>query len=243
MTRLRPRIGAAFGWALPLALATALGACGNSPSAPAPIPSPVHRFETLSSRLAVLRNLELAYNMRRLDRVDQLLDQHYVFFLSDFDVSYGYPVQWARNFEVEYTGKLLDPHNGLYNFSEITFDLHLDDHPPVWEAITSDSLGADSLSGETWYRTGVNYSFTFTMDSGFVYTNPGAPAIFVVRNSGTTAAPRWRLVQCRDLENGCNFAVANGGGSPASIHPCPVHSWGAVKALYWLACAPTCARP
>jgi hypothetical protein len=216
------------------ALATA--ACGQDPSAPEPIPPSVQRFATLAQRLDVLKNLELAYNLRRIDKIDQLLDSHFVFFLSPSDFGLGYPSQWDRASELKYTSMLFDPNNGVFNFSTVAFHLHLDGSP-VWEPIAS----PDSLPGETWYRTAVDYDYRVEMDDGFAYYNSGAPAIFIVRNAGSAKAPYWQLVHCRDLAGSCLFSVNDTVSTIA--HPCPEHSWGAVKALYWLPCAPGCAPP
>jgi hypothetical protein len=226
----------AFRCTLIVLAALAAAACGQDPAAPRPAPTPVHRFAPLSNRSDVLKNLELAYNRRRIDKIDDLLDSHFVFFLSASDFGLGYPEKWNRASELKYTSMLFDPNNGIFNFSSLVFHLHLE-ASPVWESIAS----PDSLPGETWYRTAVDYDFRFEMDNGYVYYNSGAPAIFIVRNAGTTNAPRWQLVYLRDLAGSCFFASADRLSTIA--HPCPEHSWGAMKALFWLPCAPNCAPP
>jgi hypothetical protein len=171
-----------------LAMAVVVVRCSGSPASPPPTPPPVQRFATLSQRVDVLKNLELAYKLRRPDKIDQLLDSHYVFFISGSDLGLGYPAQWDRAAELKYTSELLDPHKGFFDFTTIAFHLELDG-PLQWEAIAS----PDTIPGETWYRAGVSYDFTFELDTGGKYYNTGSLALFIVRNAGTTSAPHWQL--------------------------------------------------
>jgi hypothetical protein len=70
---------APVGWAVFMIVVTT-ASCFHEPSAPTSPPATVHRFAALSQRSDVLKNLELAYNLRRVDKIDQLLDAHFAFF-------------------------------------------------------------------------------------------------------------------------------------------------------------------
>jgi hypothetical protein len=59
----------------------------------------------------------------------------------------------------------------------------------------------DAPNDETWYTTTVFYDFEFDVEPDTQYiNNPGAKGQFTVRNAGTDSAPKWRLVEFRELE-------------------------------------------
>jgi len=215
-----------YGRILAIAGLAAIASCSENTSAP--IPAPVHR-RNFSQRRSVLDSLETGYNNRRIETVAAVLDSKFTFFTSLSDVAWGLPDRWDRAAEVEYTGKLLDPNYGEYAFNSIQFNLHTDG-ALTWDAVF------DSLSGETRYRTIVDYDFKFAVTREIFYYNSGSPATFTLRNAGTSQAPYWQIVECRDLAGGC--FMAGSGGAEASVHPCPEHSWGATKGLYWVPCSP-----
>jgi hypothetical protein len=169
--------------------------------------------QPLTQKSNVLIDIEVAYNQRRADLYDALLDADFTFSYTDGDVGGGTPVQWDRATEADIHSRLLDK-----NASEsLLLDLDLD--AVTWTA--SAALGAPA---ETWYTTTVLYRYTFDLGTTTYITGGGSKATFTVRNAGTDAAPHWQLVEMEDL----GFPI----GEMSSASLTQPSTWGRFKALY-----------
>lgn len=203
-----------------LVLAMLALAC-DDPEGPIIIPPP--EYPPLTTRTAVLHNLELAYNRRNITKLDELLDENFTFFLSEGDVQNGLPPQWTRETELQASTHLFSRNRD----TEV---------PPRWPLCTDiqlDLLIEANLQwielpapGETWYSTTVFYDFLIEVepDTRFLPIS-GAKSQFIVRNVGTDDAPQWRLVEWHDLGSGI-LAAARAGAETEET------TWGSVKALY-----------
>ncbi|HEX6789977.1 MAG TPA: hypothetical protein VF247_01585, partial [Candidatus Krumholzibacteria bacterium] len=95
-----------------------------------------------------------------------------------------------------------------------------------WTALVNSGPNQD----ETWYTATLLYDFAITVDipnteEDLTYqTSYGSKAEFIVRNAGTVDAPKWTLVEMRDL--GATRALASATARTKST------TWGQVKALY-----------
>jgi hypothetical protein len=162
-------------------------------------PSAKVQYMPLTTREAVLNNIEYAYDNRLTNVYDELLDLDFTFFFSEGDVASGeVPVQWPRTDELGATNDLFISNNQQVGGPEcrsIRMDLTLDNLQWV-EIIPED------YPDETWYMTPINYEFTFEMAPDDTYNSePGAKGQFTVRNIGTVEAPLWKLIEWRDLGN------------------------------------------
>lgn len=197
---------------VPMMLALACEADPESPVVETP------RYKSLTTRTAVLSNLELAYNRRNIVEFEKLLDVDFTFLLSEGDVNGGLPVQWDRSTEMTATTNLFsrteNPNWPLC--TSIQMDVKFDD-TLAWIEIPG--------PGETWYTTTVFYEFLIEVepDTNFLPI-PGAKSQFTVRNAGTDDAPRWQLLEWHDLGAGTLFASRVMGTEETT--------WGGIKALY-----------
>lgn len=141
----------------------------------------------LSHKTDVLNNIEYAYNKRREDVYNALLDNDFTFFYTEADVggSGGTPVQWGRDVESTATAGLLG------DATKIAMDISWEDGVQWLQQVSGT---------ETWYYTTVFYHFTIKIGETTYIPNSGAKAQFTVRNA---AAPgekeHWQLVEFRDL--------------------------------------------
>lgn len=210
-----------LGSAILLLALSLVPACGNDPTSPPPDPAQV--VQPLTTRSAVLNNIEVAYNKRNPEVIDALLDGSFTFFLSPGDVGGGLPVQWGRSDELEVTTRLFlsngnSPGNGPVCLS-IKLDIVLDDEI-VWQPVVP-----EAFPDETWYATTVVCSGTFKMEPDQTYvTRSGYEAQFTVRNVGSGGVQDWRLIEWRDL--GGSFATSSGQVADKNV------TLGAIKALY-----------
>jgi hypothetical protein len=178
-------------------------------------------YHALTQRADVLHNLELAYNRRNVAKYEELLDPSFTFFVAPGDVSQGLPEQWgwadeatihARLFDNNYSGTAL-------RCEKIMLDVLFED------GVTWVEVEPLSSPGEKWYVATVLYVFRFDMEWDYhLISSPGAKAQFSVRNAGTDEAPRWQLVEMRDLSNESFGAYSSRSTETAT--------WGKVKALY-----------
>ena len=177
-------------------------------------------YMPLTTKVAVLNNLEVAYNQRKIQEYEKILDNGFTFFLSEGDVNGGLPVQWDRSTEIEANTNLFsetsDPQGRWPLCTSIQMDVKFDD-PLIWTEIPG--------PGETWYTTTVFYEFQIEVepDTNFLPV-PGAKAQFIVRNAGTDDAPQWQLLEWRDLGAG-NLLALRATSTEES-------TWGKVKSLY-----------
>jgi hypothetical protein len=170
--------------------------------------------QPLTQKKNVLTNIELAYNYRRTDVYDSLLDNNFAFSYTDGDFGGGGTlVQWGRDEETSI-------HDRIFNDSSVaSFSLNLDLDAVTWAE--SPSLGAPA---ETWYATTVFYNYTFKRGDTTYIPLAGSKVMFTVRNAGTDAAPHWQLVDMKDL-GGPTVEMSSAGLTEAN-------SWGQIKALY-----------
>jgi hypothetical protein len=151
----------------------------------------------LTTREAVLNNIEYAYDNRKIDAYDELLDQNFTFFFAPGDVGGSIPEQWPRTDELLTAGYLFISNNQPVPAGPVCRDIRLN--------LTLDNIQwveiiPEGFPDETWYTTTIFYNFTFEMDPDQTYVaTPGAKAQYTVRNMGTEAAPHWQLVEWRDL--------------------------------------------
>lgn len=200
-----------------------LPACEDGPVySPGPPPPPALERQPLTSRKAVLNNIEFAYNDRRTDVLDELLDTDFTFFIHP--ANGGLPTMWDRADELAVSQRLflsntqtVPPIDPIAR--SIRFDLHLTDLQWV-------SIVPSSAPGETWYSATVFYSFTVEMAPSSTYIAiAGAKAQFVVREIVTTSGNEWRLVEWRDLGTALVTRAP-------SVAEATATTWAAIKLLY-----------
>lgn len=168
---------------------------------------PPQVIEPLTTRAAVLNNIEVSYNTRNIESYTKLLDPGFTFFLSTGDVNNGLPVQWSYQDEIDTNTGLFDPnHDPNTNPGPqcLKIDMTLDyDHKDPsnigWQTVIP-----DNYPDETWYTTTIFYSFQIDVvepdDADHKFISPSAAkAQFTVRNVGTAEKPQWRLIEFRDL--------------------------------------------
>lgn len=195
-------------------------ACDDDPAKPAVDPPP---YQNLSQKGHVLKNLELSYNLRQISEYTKLLDDNFIMYFSSGDVSGGNtPAQWGRADEITAHTNLFNQSyvNGTWpSVTEILLDVEWEDDL-AW--IEIEPLTAP---GEKWYVATLYYDFQLDLGPAFHLINgPGAKAQFTVRNAGTENAPRWQLVEMRDLDGEVAALRASSGTEQ--------YSWGHVKAIY-----------
>ena len=159
-------------------------------------PPPVKNILPLTTREAVLNNLEVAYSTKSYPPYDNLLDQNFTFFFSPGDVGGNIPEQWNRPDELVAAGRIFaNPAPAPYaTVRSIRMDLKFESGVQWVEVIP------DAYPNEKWYTTTVYYEFTFEIEPDLtLIAVPGSQAQFTVRNTGTVADPAWKLVEWRDL--------------------------------------------
>lgn len=181
---------------------------------------PTAQSGNLSQREYVLRDIEAAYNERRPDWYNALLDPNFTFFLSTDDVTNGLPAQWDRATEVLIHSRLLDRNYASLPADSVYLDIETEPLNYIWIAINP-----ASAPNETWYQTTLYYSFRIEIVPNIYMPLPGSKAVFTVRDAGPFNGDphHWQLVEMRDL-GGANL-LASAGLTEAS-------TWGQVKALY-----------
>ncbi len=176
-------------------------------------------FLSLTSRSAVLNNIEVAYAKRLSYRIDELLDADFVFYFDESDVGGEIPESWDRNTEMATTDALFTsnvaPNPTGPVCRQIRVDLVFNKKAMIW----TETIPV-SYPDETWYATTVNYTFTFQMEGDITYIQNNAKAMFVVRPVGD----EWRLVEWHDL--GAPTVPSSAAGSSET------KNWGAIKSLY-----------
>ncbi len=198
-------------------------ACEDDPARPQPAENNAVRM-ALTSRQAVLNNIEVAYNKRQALVYDELLDEQFTFFFSTGDVGGGLPVQWDRLDEMSATTALFSSNKQSVPPANlvclrIALDISIDN-------LQWDPIVPDQFPTETWYSATCVYAFRFDFEDDRSYSNEtGTKAQFVVRNVGTDENPQWRLVEMRDLGASLLTSALTEASSESK-------SWGGIKALY-----------
>ena len=201
-----------------LLLVLLLSGCDADPIRPEGPQAPT--FVPLTSRSAVLNNVEVGWNKRRADKIDDLLDANFIFFFAAGDVGGSIPSSWDRAEELATTEALFTSNTAPSPTGPVCRAVRIDllyDDTLVWDPVVP-----ASAPSETWYTATMFYTFTFEMepDNTFIAQN-GAKAEFTVRQVGE----EWRLVEWRDLGS---TIVATSSGAEADQST----TWGGVKALY-----------
>lgn len=98
-----------------------------------PEPKPTVHFKDLQDKDDVLFNLELAYNERQFVEYDKLLDDNFMFILSEDDYNSGKVdvPQWDRVLEISVNRRIFNPALAAEN-RVISIDLNLDYGPDGW---------------------------------------------------------------------------------------------------------------
>jgi hypothetical protein len=184
---------------------------------------PLQILMPLTSREAVLNNIEYAYDNRVISAYDDLIDLNFTFFFSGGDVDGGLPLQWPRTDELGATNDLFISNSQPVPMGPRCQSIRLD---LTLENLQWVEIMPEDYPEEVWYMTAVNYEFTFKMYPDDTYSSePGAKGQFTVRNVGTETAPQWRLVEWRDLGNSLL-------ASSRTVMSTQESTWGGVKALY-----------
>ncbi|MCI0450805.1 MAG: hypothetical protein L0Z51_00255 [Candidatus Latescibacteria bacterium] len=202
--------------ALLLALAFVL-ACEDDPAAPQ---SNTSAYQALTTREAVLNNLEVGWTQRNAGKIDELLDDNFTFYFSPRDVDGGLPPSWDRASELTATAGLMTSNTSPTPRGPVCTSVHvdLDNDEVIWTELP----GPATAFGEVSYSTTVFYRFTFEMEPDMTFiAPPGAQAQFVVRQ---IEGGEWRLVEWYDLGNDAISAA-----SSAASQEKP---WGSIKYLY-----------
>ena len=174
------------------------GACSDDPTSPPPPPGTGK--QDLTQQWHVLSNIEYAYQTRRPDVYDELLNTDFTFYFSPGDVGSGSPETFNRTEELDATTRLFNSNQQSDPPADpvcrsMRLDLIFDTDTLTWVEIEP-----DGFPGETWYTTTVFYTFTFEIEPNTTYiAQNGAKAQFTVRNTGTEQNPHWELVEFRDL--------------------------------------------
>lgn len=198
------------------ALVATISACGDDGTEP--VPPPTSSLKNLTQREDVMLNMELAYNKRRIDYYQGVLDQNFTFFLSTGDVNNGLPVSWNRADEIDIHAKMFDANNTSMPVQSIFMDIRTDG--VNW--IESDS---PVNPGEKWYTTTLYYDFKFEISPNTYIPLTGAKATFTVRDAGVygTYSHHWQLVELHDLGDS-SYKARSGATKPTTL--------GSVKALF-----------
>jgi hypothetical protein len=202
-----------------LTMLALLPACDEGPSGPPPPEGSL--FEPLTSRSAVVNNIEVAWNHRNSDKIGELLDENFVFILDPADVGGDVPESWDRaeelaNSEALFTSNTAPNPTGP-ECERIS--VNFDDDEITWTPLAV----SPSTFGETWYTATVYYDHTYEMKPDITYiAPPGSAAQLTVRPVGD----EWRLVEWRD---GAGPGVKSEGAHASST---ATVSWGAIKTVY-----------
>jgi hypothetical protein len=162
----------------------------------------------------VLKNIEDAYNQRRIDLYDALLDPSFTFFFGDQNFD-----QWDRTTEKDVNTKLLDVNYAPLPAQSISLDI-VTGNKVTWTEITP-----ASAPSERWFQATLFYDFDIEIAPNTYIPEPGSKAVFTIRDTGPDDeyAHHWQLVEMRDLGGLSRQAL-----SAAS----EVSSWAKVKGLY-----------
>lgn len=196
-----------------LVMTSGIVACGgdDDPVAPPLLPLP-------STREGVLTKIESAYNKRRIDWYNAVLDQNFIFYLAPRDVVGNMPDSWNRADEIDLNTRLFDRNYTTLPCQSIFMDIRSE------EGLSWTEVIPESAPTETWYQTTLFYNFRFDISPNTFIPNTGAKAVFTVRNAGTAEDPHWTLVEMSDLNGSPLMNAAAAATEPTT--------WGGVKVMY-----------
>jgi hypothetical protein len=216
-TKTRERISLMITTGCLMAAGLFFGGCSeDDPVQPDP-PLPKIEFEDLTERDDALFNLELAYNQRRMDEYDRLLDEGFIFYFSDYDVWWrDAPESWDRQTEVLFSTVLMDPNQpGGIRFIKVSLTLDYPDSNWVEEPANPDHPDA------SWWHKSVRYELFVETAGGWKLHSKDQTILITVRWDDTLG--HWRVVRVRD---GTGLAVIQ---LAPSLGVEPVY-WGTLKA-------------
>ncbi len=143
----------------------------------------------------MLDNIEAAYNSRRIDWYNGVLDANFTFFPSAIDVNSGLPESWNRADEIDMHTKLFDKNYTALPCQSIFMDIRAED------GITWTESHPAEAPEETWYSATLYYDFKFEISPNTYLPKPGSEAVFTVRDAGKFGKfdHHWQLVGFIDL--------------------------------------------
>ena len=189
--------------------------CGGFP--------PSQKLMPLTSREAVLNNIQYAYYNRQIEVINALLDADFTFFFAPEDVGGSIPEQWARVDELEATNSMFISNSQPVpigpQIRSMDFDVQFE------EGVEWSSFTPGGFPSETWYYAEVGYSFTIEVAPDLtLISKHGSTAQFTVRNAGSEEVPHYQLVECRD--RGATMSIVQ------ALEVAP-DTWGEIKALWY----------
>jgi hypothetical protein len=206
-----------------LAALVLMPACDDDPTTSPNVPSNKPAYLPLTSREAVLNNIEYAYNNRVIEVIDELLDANFIFYFAPGDAVGSIPPEWGRPDELHVTRAMFESNNQPVPVGPQIRSLHFD--VQFEEGVEWTSFIPGGFPSELWYSAEVPYSFTVEVEPDFTFiSKPGSTAQFTVRNAGSDEAPHYQLVECRD--RGVTTSVVQA----LEIKP---DTWGDIKALWY----------
>jgi hypothetical protein len=157
-------------------------------------PTPVV-FKDLSQKDHVLDNLELAYNERRTDEYDKLLDESFTFIFSEADFSSGEVefAQWNRADEVGSSEQMLNE-NSSADDKVVSIDLKIDFPEDSW----TEQPANEDHPDESWYFQTVDYNLVIKTQNSWEYRALGKKAQFYIRWATYDKGEHWRIILWRD---------------------------------------------
>jgi len=195
--------------------------CGEDPAyKPQPFGDPPLSFKNLQNKDDILFNLELAYNKRDFEEFEKLLDDDFVFILSESDYNSGEvdAPQWDRVRELSVNQQIFDPNldSGL---RVISIDLSLDYSAGNWTPLPPDT----NHPTETWYTQTVGYDLITKTADDWEHRALDLNAQLTVRKNDSTGL--WQIVLWRD-DVGSQMGLSPGRIAVEST------TWGGIKAQY-----------
>jgi hypothetical protein len=185
-----------------------------------PPPRQTSSYKSLQNKDDVLFNLELAYNKRNFEQFAQLLDDEFVFVLSETDYNSGEVdvPQWDRVRELKANQQIFDP-NLSGGRRVIGIELSLDYTDDQWTPEPPDT----NHPTETWYKQTVAYDLVTKTADDWEHRALDLQAEFKIRKDDATG--HWQIVLWRD--------DVRGNGLSSSVRRVVEETtWGSIKSLY-----------
>jgi hypothetical protein len=199
--------------------ALALVSCEDDPQRPT---GPIPTLPEAIAREDVLTLLQSACNDRHVTLYSKVLDADFTFYFAPGDVGGRVPPDWGRAEEMDAVGRMFKD-SGSPGYPRVTsLSMDIDFETTIQWVEVIPASGAQ----ESWFSATCFYDMVMAVSTGDDYiTVPGTKAQFTVRNAGTEAEPKWRLVEMRDL----------GAPTPAPLAAAASTekvTWGGAKALF-----------